>query len=210
MFGAESALRSPDQHHRRLLAIRAALGHGWSRRSASRWLVSRCWTLFIEIRTPLVHDAAVRADQLGLDAAYRYSDYDTLSHRHLQDRHGLGTDRGRQVPRQLPARGPGGECHRVVHGAGLQPVRHAEDPCGPARTAPADLARRTTVRPAWTARPDSISSCRAATPSCSRGVRYDDDRHHPAAAVRTELALSIDYFDIDIQDTVSTFGPTTR
>ena len=43
--------------------------------------------------------------------------------RHLQDRDGLGADRGHPVPRQLPARGSRGERDRAVHRTGLQSVR---------------------------------------------------------------------------------------
>jgi hypothetical protein len=53
----------------RSFRVRAARRSGYRARR-------RCWILFTEVRIPLVQDAPF-ADQLGLDAAYRYSDYDT-------------------------------------------------------------------------------------------------------------------------------------
>ena len=103
--------------------------------------------------------------------------------RHLQDRDGLGADRGHPVPRQLPARGSCGERDRAVHRAGLQSVRHGGRSvrCGRRRrTATLDGSVSRTRRsgatlggtPArWTARPASTTSCRAATPTSCRRSR---------------------------------------
>ena len=84
-----------------------------------------------------------------------------------------------------------------------------EDPCGPAQTAPAGSL------------PVELRFARPGQPG--RSVSAPAGRQHRRCSPRSrtrrrygvilqprflpKLALSIDYFDIDIQDTVSTFGP---
>ena len=137
--------------------------------------------------------------------------------RHLQVRPRVGAHPGRSLARQLPEGGPCSQHRRAVHGAGLQPVRHGRGPLRRGqsrcrRRATRNASRRASPRARSgqtrsTARPASISSSRAATPDLtpeesdtySYGVVFTP-RFAPG------LAITVDYFDIKIDDTISTFG----
>ena len=105
--------------------------------------------------------------------AYRYSELRKRStdDRHLQDRDGLGADRGHPVSRQLPAGGSRGERHRAVYRTGFQSVRPMApdgDPCGPSQRATLQQCLDTGVPAAtstetvcWSALPAKTASCRA-------------------------------------------------
>ena len=79
----------------------------------------------MEASVPLVQGKTV-AEQLSFDTAYRYSDYSSGI---TTDTYKFGMDwapvEDVRFRAQLPACGACAEHRRAVHGAGLQPVRHA-------------------------------------------------------------------------------------
>ena len=93
---------------------------------------TKVFDLFTEFRVPLVQDRPF-ADQLGMELAYRRSDYDPVT----TDTYKIGLDwapvQDVRFRAQLSARDSRAECRGAVHGAGLQPVRPAGRPvrCGP-------------------------------------------------------------------------------
>ena len=176
--------------------------------------------LFTELRVPLVQDAPF-ADQLAIDAAYRYSDYDSLT----TDTYKIGLD---WAPIQdVKFRG---SYQRAVRAANVVELFTAQgfnlfdldgDPCGAdlaahGRSAASDARRclctgvpaaNAAQRRASTARLASTTSCRAATQAL---VPEESDTYTFGIILQPrflpKLAMSIDYFDIEITDTISTFG----
>ncbi len=175
--------------------------------------------LFMEVNVPLLQDVPF-ANSLGVDAAYRYSDYDTLS----TDTYKFGMDWAPIEDVKFRA-----SYQKAVRAANVVELFTAQgfnlfdldgDPCGDDRgwrpgqggvrmqRASRPACRRTCcARQRSTARPASTTSCRAAmptlTPEESETVTFGiilQPRFLP------KLSMSIDYFDIEITDTISTFG----
>ena len=115
--------------------------------------------------------------------------------------------------------GPCGQRRRAVHGAGLQPVRHdgrslrrrcsgsGSDACG--------VHRARASRQADSARRDAALDSPAGQYNFLQGGNTDADagrgghvlvRHRLHAALRAGPRVTVDYFDIKIDDTISTFG----
>jgi iron complex outermembrane recepter protein len=169
---------------------------------------------FTEVRIPLLNDLPFAA-QLSLDGAYRYSDYDDLS----TDTYKVGLDWAPIDDIRFR-----GSFQRAVRAANIIELFSAQsfnlfdiqgDPCGAqARTAAAADCIATGV-PASAVGSSSLDSPAgqyqllqggntALQPEESDTTTYGiilQPRFAP------KLAMSIDYFDIEIQDTVSTFGP---
>ena len=158
------------------------------------------------------------ADTLSVDAAYRYSDYDTLT----TDTYKFGADWAPIADIKFR-----GSYQKAVRAANVVELFTAQgfnlfdldgDPCGEALAgtsdAASDAACLATGVPAaqlrsrrWTARRASTTSCRAATPSwCRKNRRRSTFGIILQPRFLPKLSMSVDYFDIEITDTISTFG----
>jgi iron complex outermembrane recepter protein len=173
--------------------------------------------LFTEVRIPIA-DGMTFADSLTLDAAYRYSDYDTLT----TDTYKVGMD---WAPIQdVKFRG---SYQKAVRAANVVELFTAQgfnlfdlpgDPCGAdlagTASAASDAACLATGVPAGQLRGASLDSPAGQynflqggnpglVPEESETVTFGvilQPRFLP------KLSMSIDYFDIEITDTISTFG----
>jgi iron complex outermembrane recepter protein len=180
--------------------------------------------LFTELRVPLVQDAPF-ADQLGLELAYRYSDYDPIT----TDTYKVGAD---WAPVQdVRFRGSYQRAVRAANvvelftsqGAGLFDL--PGDPCGTALIGTAGEASREACiasgvpaavfdDPARRSRLDSPANqfnlLAGGDPNLKPEV---SDTYTYGVIIQPRflphLAMSIDYFDISIDDTISTVGPDT-
>ena len=173
--------------------------------------------LFTEINIPLLQDVPF-ASSLGLDAAYRYSDYDTLT----TDTYKVGMD---WAPIQdVKFRGSYQKAVRAANvvelftAQGFNLFDLAGDPCGAdlagSADAASDAACLATGVPAALLRAGSLDSPAGQynflqggnpdlVPEESETVTFGiilQPRFLP------KLTMSIDYFDIEITDTISTFG----
>jgi iron complex outermembrane receptor protein len=171
--------------------------------------------IFTEIRVPLLNDLPFAA-QLSLDGAYRYSDYDTLS----TDTYKIGLDWAPIDDIRFR-----GSFQRAVRAANIVELFSAQsfnlfdiagDPCGAqARTAATADCIATGV-PA-----SNVGSANLDSPAGQyQLLQGGNPELQPEESDTTtfgiilqprfapKLAVSIDYFDIEIQDTVSTFGPS--
>ena len=180
--------------------------------------------LFTEMRLPLVQDAPF-ADQLGLDLAYRYSDYDSLT----TDTYKIGMD---WAPIQdIRFRG---SYQRAVRAANIVELFTAQgfnlfdlpgDPCGTDLIGTDGEASRDACLesgvpaavfddPNRRARLDSPAGqynfLQGGDPAL---VPEESDTYTYGVILQPrflpKLAMSIDYFDIDIQDTISIVGADT-
>ena len=193
------------------------------RRSACRARTKVIGLSSPKLRVPLVQDEPF-ADQLGAGTGLSLLRLRPDHDRHLQDRCGLGAGAGRAVPRQLPACGSCGERRRAVHRAGLQPVRPAGRSVRRPRSARRRLAKR--VSRAACLRRCSTTRQRTARLDSPAG-QYNflqggdldlqpetSDTYTYGVIIQPrflpKLAMSIDYFDIEIDDTISIVGPTPR
>ena len=174
---------------------------------------------FAELRVPLVQDAPF-ADQLSIDMAYRYSDYDDDT----TDTYKIGMD---WAPiEDVRFRGSFQRAVRAanvielftVQGFNLFDGAPDTDPCGPAQDCDAPAVPRygrsrhlLRQHLCWSALPASTTSCRAVTPT---SMPEESDTYTYGVILQPrflpKLAMSIDYFDIEITDAVSTFGPHER
>jgi iron complex outermembrane recepter protein len=173
--------------------------------------------LFTEINIPLL-EGVTFADSLGFDAAYRYSDYDTLS----TDTYKVGMDWAPISDVKFRA-----SYQKAVRAANVVELFTAQgfnlfdlagDPCGldlaGSAAAASDAACLATGVPQALLRSASLDSPAGQynflqggnvtlTPEESETVTFGiilQPRFLP------KLAVSIDYFDIEIEDTISTFG----
>jgi len=174
--------------------------------------------LFTEMRIPLVQDAPF-ADQLGLDLAYRYSDYDPLT----TDTYKIGMD---WAPVQdIRFRG---SYQRAVRAANVVELFTAQgfnlfdlpgDPCGEdlagTSAAASDADCLATGVPANLLRNSQLDSPAGQYNFTQGGnptglVPEESDTYTYGIILQPrflpKLAMSIDYFDIEITDTISTFG----
>ncbi len=170
---------------------------------------------FGELRVPLVQDAPF-ADQLSVDFAYRYSDYDTLT----TDTYKVGAD---WAPiEDIRFRGSYQRAVRAanvielftVQGFNLFDAVPTADPCGPAQTATLQQCLDTGVPANFYG--NSILVSPAGQYNFLQGgnpdlVPEESDTYTYGVILQPrflpKLALSIDYFDIEITEAVSTFGP---
>ena len=164
--------------------------------------------IFMEFRAPLLNDLPF-AQMLSLDGAYRYSDYDTQS----TDTYKIGLDWAPIDDVRFR-----GSFQRAVRAANIVELFSAqsfnlfdidEDPCGPARTAPADLCPSNYGSPGL----DSPAGQYQLLQGGNTELQPEESDTTTIGIIlqprfAPKLALSIDYFDIDIEDTVSTFGPS--
>ena len=176
---------------------------------------ARVTDYFAELRVPLVQDAPF-ADQLNLDMAYRYSDYEDLT----TDTYKIGMD---WAPiEDIRFRG---SFQRAVRAANVIELFTAQgfnlfdmpadgDPCGPAQTATLQQCLDTGVPAAFYGNGLLVSP--AGQYSFLQGGNPDlapeeSDTYTYGVILQPrflpKLAMSIDYFDIEITDAVSTFGP---
>ena len=184
--------------------------------------------LFTEVRLPLVQDAPF-ADQLGMELAYRYSDYDPLT----TDTYKVGLDwapiqdvrfrgsyqraiRAPNVVELFTAQGfnlfdlPGDPCGCGPEHGNAQATTGLDSACLAElrRACAADGVPAANVgRECWTARLASTTSCRAAIQDL---VPEESDTYTYGVVLQPsflpKLAMSIDYFDIEIEDAISTRG----
>jgi outer membrane receptor protein involved in Fe transport len=173
--------------------------------------------LFMELNVPLLENVAF-ADSLGFDAAYRYSDYDSLT----TDTYKFGME---WAPVQdVKFRG---SYQKAVRAANVVELFTAQgfnlfdlpgDPCGQdlAGTAAAasDAACLATGVPASQLRGASLDSP-AGQYNFLQGGNPDlvpeESETFTAGIILTprflpKLTMSVDYFNIEITDTISTFG----
>src|SRR5688572_173165 len=176
---------------------------------------ARVTDYFAELRVPLVQDAPF-ADQLNLDMAYRYSDYEDTT----TDTYKIGMD---WAPiEDIRFRG---SYQRAVRAANVIELFTAQgfnlfdmpadgDPCGPAQTATLQQCLDTGVPAAFYGNGLLVSP--AGQYSFLQGGNPDlapeeSDTYTYGVILQPrflpKLAMSIDYFDIEITDAVSTFGP---
>jgi iron complex outermembrane receptor protein len=173
--------------------------------------------LFTELRVPLVQDKTF-ADQLGLELAYRNSDYDPVT----TDTYKIGADWAPVQDVRFRA-----SYQRAIRAANVVELFTAQgfnlfdlpgDPCGAdlagTSGAASDAACLATGVPAGQLRGNALDSPagqynflqggnQELKPETSDTYTYGvifQPRFLP------HLAMSVDYFDIDIQDTISTFG----
>jgi outer membrane receptor protein involved in Fe transport len=177
---------------------------------------SKVWDYFGELRIPLVQDAPF-ADQLSVDFAYRYSDYDNLT----TDTYKVGAD---WAPiEDIRFRGSFQRAVRAanvielftVQGFNLFDGSPTTDPCGPAQTATLQQCLDTGLPNANFYGSNLLVSA-AGQYSFLQGGNPDlqpeeSDTYTYGIILQPrflpKLAMSIDYFDIEITDAVSTFGP---
>ena len=171
--------------------------------------------LFTEIRIPLLNDLPFAA-QLSIDGAYRYSDYDTLS----TDTYKIGLDWAPIDDVRFR-----GSFQRAVRAANIVELFSAQsfnlfdiagDPCGAQsadgvdRRLPRNRRAREQHRVGEPGQPGGPVPAPAGRQSRAQPEESDTTTFGVILQPRfaPKLAVSIDYFDIEIQDTVSTFGPS--
>jgi outer membrane receptor protein involved in Fe transport len=168
--------------------------------------------IFTEIRVPLLSDLP-GAQQLALDGAYRYSDYDNLS----TDTYKVGLEWAPIDDVRFR-----GSFQRAVRAANVVELFSAQsfnlfdiaaDPCGPSRTAPESLCSQTGVPVYGSAALNSPAGQYQLLQGGNPDLEPEESDTTTIGVIlqprfAPKLALSIDYFDIDIQDTISTFGPS--
>jgi len=214
-FGAEYRKDRLDNQTDELLTSAQLSGSGGATISISG--ETAVTDLFTEVRIPIA-DGMTFADSLTVDAAYRYSDYDTLT----TDTYKVGMD---WAPVQdVKFRG---SYQKAVRAANVVELFTAQgfnlfdlpgDPCGAdlagTASAASDAACLATGVPASQLRGSSLDSPAGQynflqggnpdlVPEESETVTFGvilQPRFLP------KLAMSIDYFDIEITDTISTFG----
>jgi iron complex outermembrane receptor protein len=173
--------------------------------------------LFTEVRLPLVQDVTF-ADQLGMELAYRRSDYDPVT----TDTYKIGMDWAPVEDVRFRA-----SYQRAVRAANVVELFTAQgfnlfdlpgDPCG------ADLAGTPGAASDAACLADGVPAALLRSPSLdSPAGQYnflqggnqelapeESDTYSYGVILQPSflpnLSMSIDYFDIDIQDTISTFG----
>jgi iron complex outermembrane recepter protein len=171
---------------------------------------------FAELRVPLVQDAPF-ADQLSLDMAYRYSDYEELT----TDTYKIGMDWAPIEDVRFR-----GSFQRAVRAANVIELFTAQgfnlfdgsgttDPCGPAQTATLQQCLDTGL-PNANFYGNNLLVSPAGQYNFLQGgnpnlVPEESDTYTYGVILQPrflpKLAMSIDYFDIEITDAVSTFGP---
>ena len=173
--------------------------------------------LFTEVSIPLVQDAP-GADQLGLDLAYRYSDYDTLT----TDTYKIGLDWAPIEDVRFR-----GSFQRAIRAANIVELFTAQglnlfdltgDPCGAdlagTVNAASDAACLATGVPAALLRSPGLDSPAGQYNFLQGGnqelLPEESDTYTFGVVLQPrflpQLTFSIDYFDIEILDTISTFG----
>jgi iron complex outermembrane recepter protein len=173
--------------------------------------------LFTEVLVPLVQDAPF-ADQLGLDLAYRYSDYDTLT----TDTYKIGLDWAPVEDVRFR-----GSFQRAIRAANIVELFTAQglnlfdltgDPCGAdlagTVNAASDAACLATGVPAALLRSPGLDSPAGQYNFLQGGnqelLPEESDTYTFGVVLQPrflpQLTFSIDYFDIEILDTISTFG----
>ena len=219
-FGVEKRFDRLSQRDRRPARNCGAVGYGRPARSACR-ARPRCWTTSPSCGSRWCR---MRRSRISSDSsmAYRYSDYDTDT----TDTYKIGIDwapiqdvrfrgsfqravRAANVVELFTAQGfnlfdlPGDPCGADLIGTDGEASRDACLATG----VPAAVFDNPATRRRWTALPASTTSCRAATSIC---VPEESDTYTYGVILQPrflpKLAMSIDYFDIEIKDTISTFG----
>jgi outer membrane receptor protein involved in Fe transport len=180
--------------------------------------------LFTELRVPLVQDKPF-ADQLGLELAYRYSDYDPVT----TDTYKIGADWAPlqdvrfRASYQRAVRAPNVVELFTSQGAGLFDL--PGDPCGTALAGTAGGASREACiasgvpaavfdDPARRSRLDSPAGQFNLLQGGDPNLKPETSDTYTYGVIiqprfLPHMAMSIDYFDINIDDTISTVGPDT-
>ena len=173
--------------------------------------------LFAEARIPLLQDIFLAQD-LTMTASYRYSDYSLdETTRYLWYRPRLVDRRRRQAPRQLPARRARAERDRAVLGGVAGPVRHDPRSLQHDRTRRATLAAVPEHRPAdgvYGSDLDSSAGQYNAIFGGNTDLKPESADTWTAGIVFTPtfidgLAVTIDYWNIKVEDTIGTVPPAT-
>ncbi|MBI1188360.1 MAG: TonB-dependent receptor [Alphaproteobacteria bacterium] len=172
--------------------------------------------LFVEIRAPLVENQPF-AELLSIDGAYRYSD---LGNGTTTDTYKVGGDWAPtedirfRASYQQAVRAPNVVELFTVQGFNLFDID--EDPCGPAQTATLAACQST---PGAGAAPwygagalDSPAGQYNFLQGGNTALNPETSETQTIGVVFTPrflpgLSLSVDWFQIDIEDTISTFGP---
>ncbi len=173
--------------------------------------------LYTELNVPLVQDKTA-AEQIGLELAYRYSDYDNLS----TDTYKVGMDWAPIEDVRFRA-----SYQRAIRAANIVELFTAQgfnlfdlpgDPCGAdlagTPNAASDAACLATGVPAAMLRAGGLDSPAGQYNFLQGGntalTPEESDTYTFGVILQPsflpKLAVSIDYFDIEIQDTISTFG----
>ncbi|HEX4973763.1 MAG TPA: TonB-dependent receptor [Steroidobacteraceae bacterium] len=180
--------------------------------------------LFSELRVPLVQDAPF-ADQLGLELAYRYSDYDPIT----TDTYKIGADWAPVQDVRFRA-----SYQRAVRAANVVELFTSQgaglfdlpgDPCGTALIGTAgEASREACIKsgvpaavfddPARRSRLDSPANQFNLLAGGDPNLKPETSDTYTYGVIiqprfLPHLAMSIDYFDISIDDTISTVGPDT-
>jgi iron complex outermembrane receptor protein len=180
--------------------------------------------LFTELRVPLVQDKPF-AEQLGLELAYRNSDYDPIT----TDTYKIGADWAPvqdvrfRASYQRAVRAPNVVELFTSQGAGLFDL--PGDPCGTALIGTAGEASRDACiasgvpaavfdDPARRSRLDSPAGQFNLLQGGNPNLKPETSDTYTYGVIiqprfLPHLAMSIDYFDISIDDTISTVGPDT-
>jgi outer membrane receptor protein involved in Fe transport len=180
--------------------------------------------LFTELRVPLVQDKPF-ADQLGLELAYRNSDYDPIT----TDTYKIGADWAPvqdvrfRASYQRAIRAP--NVVELFTSQGFNLFDLPGDPCGAALVGTAGEASRDACiasgvpaavfdDPARRARLDSPAGQFNFLQGGALDLKPEtSDTYTYGVIIQPRfvphLAMSIDYFDIKIEDTISTVGPDT-
>jgi iron complex outermembrane recepter protein len=180
--------------------------------------------LFTELRVPLVQDAPF-ADQLGLELAYRYSDYDPVT----TNTYKIGADWAPmqdvrfRASYQRAVRAPNVVELFTAQGAGLFDL--PGDPCGVELIGTAGEASREACiasgvpaavfdDPQRRARLDSPAGQFNLLAGGDPSLKPETSDTYTYGVIiqprfLPHLAMSVDYFDISIDDTISTVGPDT-
>jgi iron complex outermembrane receptor protein len=177
--------------------------------------------LFTEIRLPLVQDAAF-ADQLGMELAYRHSDYDPIT----TDTYKVGLDWAPiqdvrfRASYQRAVRAP--NVVELFTSQGFNLFDLPGDPCGAKLAgtvgAASDAACLATGVPASALRTAGLDSPAgqynflqgAATPDSGLVPEKSDTYTYGVIlqpSFLPKLAMSVDYFDIEIEDALTPRGP---
>lgn len=177
--------------------------------------VTEVYDLFLEARLPIIEDMP-GAKLLSVEVAYRFSDYGS----------GVNTDTYKIAGDWAPSddirfRASYQQAVRAANvielfqaqGLGLFDVD--EDPCGPAMTATLAQCQATGVLPAQYggASLDSPAGQYNFFGGGNPNLQPETAKTYTVGFVLTPsfapgLSLSVDYFDIEVQDLISTFGPT--
>jgi outer membrane receptor protein involved in Fe transport len=222
VFGVEKRFDRLDNLTDDLLATAQLSGTGGPQIGISGQ--TKVLDLFTEVRIPLVQDAPF-ADQLGLDAAYRYSDYDTDT----TDTYKIGLD---WAP--IPDIKFRGSYQRAVRAANVVELFTAQgfnlfdlpgDPCGADLIGtPGEASRDACLATGVPAAVFDNPGTRGQLDSPAGQYNFlqggsldlvpeESDTYTYGIILQPrflpKLAMSIDYFDIEIDDTISTVGPDT-